>query len=79
VVKDTAYRDAFFWVLYKILKMADKLLPLIEPYVKPPEEWFPNVWQDGIDATAKGKADGTIPKNGLSQVESMFIPKKHTR
>ncbi len=72
VAKDTAYRDAFFWALHKLLKMADKLIPLIEPYVKPPEEWFPNVWQDGIDATAKGKADGTIPANGLSHVESMF-------
>ena len=77
MVKDTAYRDAFFWALYKLLKMADKLIPLLEPYVKPPEEWFPNVWQDGIDATAKGRKDGTIPQNGLSHVESMFAkPKK---
>lgn len=76
VAKDTAYRDAFFWALYKLLKMADKLLPLLEPYVKPPEEWFPNVWQDGRDDTAKGRKDGTLPENGLSQVESMFTKKQ---
>jgi len=77
MAKDTAYRDAFFWALYKLLKMADKLIPLLEPYVKPPEQWFPNVWQDGKDATAKGRADGTIPDNGLSTVEEIFaVPKK---
>jgi len=76
VAKDTAYRDAFFWALYKLLKMADKLLPLLEPYVKPPEEWFPNVWKDGIDATVEGRKDGTLPENGLSQVESMFTKKQ---
>ena len=76
VAKDTAYRDAFFWALYKLLKMADKLLPLLEPYVKPPEEWFPNVWQDGINATYEGKKNGTIPENGLSQIELMFAKDK---
>jgi len=76
MAKDTAYRDAFFWALYKLLKMADKLIPLLEPYVKPPEEWFPNVWKDGIDATVEGRKDGTLPENGLSQVESMFTKKQ---
>jgi len=79
VAKDTAYRDAFFWALYKLLKMADKLLPLLEPYVKPPEEWFPNVWQDGKDETAKLRKEGKIPRNSLSQVESIFLPNKQKR
>jgi len=56
--------------------MADKLLPLLEPYVKPPEEWFPNVWKDGINATVEGRKDGTLLENGLSQVESMFTKKQ---
>jgi len=76
VSKDTAYRDAFFWALYKLLKMSDKILPLLEPYVKPPEKWFPNVWQDGKDETARLRKEGAIPKNGLSHVESMFLPHK---
>ena len=73
-LKDTAYRDAFFWALYKLLKMADKLIPLVEPYVKNPEEWYPNRWIDGIDATNRKRKDGKIPANGKSEGEKMFTP-----
>jgi len=76
MAKDTAYRDAFFWALYKLLKMADKILPLLEPYVKPPEEWFPNVWQDGKNDTKKLRDKGKIPKNALSLVESQYTINK---
>ena len=77
--KDTAYKDAFFWALYKLLKMSDKLLPLIEPYVKSPENWFPNVWDDGKKETAKLRKEGKIPKNSLSLVESQFLPRKNKK
>ena len=79
VAKDTAYKDAFFWALHKLLKMSDKLLPLIEPYVKPPEEWFPNLWQDGKDDTKRLQDKGAIPKNALSLVESQFLSNKNKR
>ena len=78
VIKDTAYRDAFFWMLYKLLKSADKLLPLIEPYVKPPELWFPNVWVDTKEATHKKREKGEIPDNALSLQETVFLP-RHTK
>lgn len=74
VLKDTAYRDAFFWSLYKLLKMADKLIPLVEPYVKEPKEWYPNKWIDGIDETNRKRKSGEIPANGKSEGEKMFTP-----
>ena len=73
-LKDTAYRDIFFWTLYRILKMADKLLPLIEPYVKEPKDWYPNQWIDGIDDTNRKRKAGKIPVNEKSQAEKMFVP-----
>ena len=73
-LKDTAYRDIFFWTLYRILKMADKLLPLVEPYVKEPKDWYPNQWIDSIGATDKDREEGNIPINEKSQAEKMFVP-----
>jgi hypothetical protein len=73
-LKDTAYRDIFFWMLYKLLKMANKLIPLVEPYVKEPKDWYPNQWIDSLNATTEGKKDGSIPANGKSEAEKMFTP-----
>ena len=73
-LKDTAYRDIFFWTLYKILKMADRLIPLVEPYVKEPKDWYPNQWIDSLSATKKGRKDGSILANGKSEAEKMFTP-----
>lgn len=74
VIKDTAYRDAFFWILYQVLKRADKLLVMIEPYVKPPEEWTPNVWKDSKLKTKKLKDTGHIGANAMCLEETIFTP-----
>ena len=73
-LKDTAYRDVFFWALYKLLKMAEKLIPLVEPYVKEPKDFYPNQWIDSLNATKQDKKDGKIPANGKSEAEKMFTP-----
>lgn len=73
-LKDTAYRDIFFWSLYKLLKMANKLIPLVEPYVKKPKDWYPNQWLDTLDNTHKQQKEGKIPANGKSKTEEMFCP-----
>ena len=73
-LKDTAYRDVFFWTLYKLLRIAEKLIPLVEPYVKEPKDWYPNQWIDSLNDTDKGKRDGSIPANGKSEAEKMFTP-----
>ena len=73
-LKDTAYRDIFFWSLYKLLKIADKLLPLVEPYVKEPKDWYPNQWVNTLEETKKQRKEGKIPINGKSNQELMFTP-----
>ena len=73
-LKDTAYRDIFAWTLYKLLKSADKLIPLVEPYVKEPKDWYPNQWRDTLDETKKQRKNGEIPVNAKSEVEKLFTP-----
>lgn len=73
LAKDTAYRDVFFWILYRVLKNTNKLLPLLEPYVKPPEEWTPNLWHDSKLKTEKLKKEGKIPVNSKSLDESVYV------
>lgn len=74
VTKDTAYRDLFFWVIYQILKRADKLLPLIEPYVKEPKDWYMNTWVESKDKTKKLKKEGKIPDYAKSKEEQIYTP-----
>ena len=83
VAKDTAYRDVFFWMLSKILEKADKLLILIEPFVKPPEQWSPNLWHASIGRTAQLRKEGKLPDNTHSFEESVWVKaiqdKRHKR
>lgn len=74
VTKDTAYRDVFFWAIYQLLKRADKLLPLLEPYVKPAEEWQPNLWYDSKQITKEKRKKGELPDFGQSMEETVFTP-----
>ena len=73
-LKDTAYRDIFAWTLYKLLKSADKIIPLVEPYVKEPKDWYPNQWLDTLDETKKQRKNRNIPDYGKSEIEKMFTP-----
>lgn len=83
VAKDTAYRDVFFWILSEILKKADKLLILIEPFVKPPEQWSPNLWFDSVEKTQQLRKEGKLPNNTHSFEESIWVKaiqdKRHKR
>lgn len=72
--KDTAYRDVFFWMLYQVLKRADKILPLIEPYVKDPEDWTPNLWHESKQQTKKLRKEGKLPDYAKSMEETIFTP-----
>jgi len=73
-LKDTAYKNIFMWTLYKLLKSADKLIPLVEPYVKEPKDWYPNQWLDTLDETKRQRKEGKIPANEKSEVEKLFTP-----
>lgn len=72
--KDTAYRDQMMWMIYQMLKNADKLLPLVEPFVKKPEDWYDNLVYDGQKRTAEKREKGEIPEFGYSEAEKVFVP-----
>lgn len=74
VVKDTAYRDPFFWMINEILKHPEEMKKLLEPYVKPPEEWIANQWEDSKNKTRLLKKKGDIPEHGKSFEETLFTP-----
>jgi len=73
IAKDTGYRDMFFWTLNEILKKATELQALIKPYVKPPEEWIPNIWFDSQNKTKQLRKEGKIPDYELSAEEKMYV------
>jgi hypothetical protein len=73
IAKDTAYRDVFFWILNEILKKADELQVLIKPFVKPPEQWSPNLWHASKEKTVQLKKDGKLPNNTHSFEESVWV------
>jgi len=74
VIKDTAYRDPFFWALDKLLQHPEELREMIKPYVKPPEQWIAVLWQDSRDKTKQLKMDGKIPDFIKSFEETIFTP-----
>ena len=72
--KDTAYKDEFFFILYMLLKNADKILPLMEEYVKNPEDWYVNMWNTTKERTAELRRKGMIPETEMSEEEKIFTP-----
>ena len=75
IAKDTAYRDVFFWILNEVLKKSDEIQKMIKPFVKPPSEWTPNLWYDGVQKTQQLRNEGKLPANVHSFEESMFVRK----
>ena len=73
LAKDTAYRDIFFWVFNEVLKKADELRVMIKPFVKPPEQWIPNIWFDSKGKTKQLREEGKIPENEFSFEESVWV------
>lgn len=74
IQKDTAYRDVFFWTLNEMLKHADEFIELLKPYVKPPEEWTPNMWEDSRKKTERLQKEGKLPKNTKCLEETIYTP-----
>jgi len=71
--KDTAYRDNFFYTLDKILSNAEAIRVMIKPYVKHPDKWTVNSWNESKKITAEEKKDKKIMQ--LSDAEKIFVPK----
>lgn len=72
--KDTAYKDPAYYGFYRILLKAPQLLTLLKDYVKPPEEWYVNVWHRTKKHTREKRKRGDIPEYAKSDDESIFTP-----
>lgn len=74
ITKDTAYRDIFFWTLDKMLDHPDEFKKMLKPYVKPPEEWITNLWENSRLKSDRLKAEKKIPADDKSFEETIFTP-----
>lgn len=79
VVKDTAYRDPFFWALNELLKHPEEIREMIKPYVKPPEQWIAHLWQDSKDKSTDLKKNKEIPNDSKCFEETLFTPEIQDR
>jgi len=74
MLKDTAYRDPFFWIIKNILDQKDTLMPLLDEYYEEPENWYINRWTDTKVNTAKLRDEGKITDHELGPDENIFVP-----
>ena len=79
IYKDTAYRDPFFYILRNILEQKEKLMPMLDEYLKKPEDWYINTWTRTKEHTAKLKAAGEISIDDMSPDEKIFVPQYQTK
>lgn len=71
--KDTAYKDMFIYLLNEIINDKE-IVAAVKRDVKPPKQWYPNVWDTSMKQSNEGKKKGTISKYGKSFAEKVFTP-----
>lgn len=76
VYRDTAYINPFFYVLTKIMREHERLLPIAEKYYKEPKDWYVNRWHSTKAESARLKAEGKIPdiEGAMGYDETIFTP-----
>lgn len=76
IPRDTAYRDPFYWSLYKVGNSTIKGYIKEHPtnLVKSPKRWYGTVLYDARDATKKLRATGELGMYEFSDGESACIP-----
>lgn len=76
MIRDTAYRDPFFWSLYEIANIKIKKLIRKSPHklVKPFDLWYGNVWYDGTIDTKKRRATGELGFKEFDEKEQACVP-----
>lgn len=77
--RDSAYRDIICWALLALLEKSPELTAIIKPYVKPPSEWYVNVWDATKAHTEKLRGEGKLPERAQSLGEEIFVPSKQKR
>jgi len=76
--KDTAYKDIIIYMLNEIINDKE-ICAAIKKQVKPPSEWYPNVWHETKKQTEEGKKKGTVSKYGKSFAEKIFTPSEQAK
>jgi hypothetical protein len=71
--KDTAYRDVLFYALDRMLQNADEMRKMIKPYLKEPDKWHINVWDESKKFTEKEQNEGKLLKGNVSFAESVHV------
>lgn len=73
---DTAYRDTFFWSVYKVGNKSVKSLVKSHSVqlIKPPERWYPNVWWYGKHMTKMKLENGELSPGQFSEIEKHCVP-----
>lgn len=75
IIKDTSYRDPFFYTLQNIIDNKD-IRESLQNYVNNPEDWYTQLFNDAKKETEKKRKDGVIGDNYISQEEAIFLPNK---
>jgi hypothetical protein len=71
--RDTAYKDPVYGGLMQAM-MSSKLLEGLKSLVKPPSEWYVNVWNRTKQNTEEKRKRGKIAPYQKSHDESIFTP-----
>jgi len=74
IYKDTAYRDPFFYVLKKILDNKKEFEPVLNKYLKNPDDWYINTWTRTKKNTEELRKNGKIAASEMSPDEEIFVP-----
>lgn len=73
IIKDTAYRDLFFWYLNELYSDPE-FMKHVAPLVKKPEDWYCYNWNISKKITAEKHASGELPDYELSEAEKVYVP-----
>lgn len=76
MIRDTAYRDQFFWSLWQIGNKEVKRRIRLHPtkLVRPPRLWYSNLWLKGGRESKKQRASGELMLGEFSTLESPCVP-----
>ena len=76
MIRDTAYRDQFFWALWQVgnKEIRQRIKEHPTNLVRPPKKWYCNLWVRGGEESKKQRASGKLMLGEFSTLESPCVP-----
>jgi len=76
MIRDTAYRDQFFWSLWQIGNKEVRHRINLHPtkLVRPPKLWYSNLWLKGKNKSKEMRASGELKLGEFCDLESPCVP-----